>query len=111
MLLGWNPTFPCMLASESRMIVHITVSTVDSRILANLVVKLEDMENPLDIDNLLLWRQLVCLGNWTCNGWIIRIEEVMTGIHRSNVEDPVLLDLDAWTDQQEQIGLFWKILS
>ena len=56
MLLQWIPMFPSMLATESRMVVHVTVGTVDSRILINLVVKLEDMENPLNVDNLLLWR-------------------------------------------------------
>ena len=56
MLLQWIPMFPSMLATESRMVVHVTVGIVDSRILINLVVKLEDMENPLNVDNLLLWR-------------------------------------------------------
>ena len=56
MLLQWIPMFPSMLATESRMVVHVTVGTVDSRILINLVVKLEDLENPLNADNLLLWR-------------------------------------------------------
>ena len=48
--------FPCMLATESRMVVHVTVGAVDSRILINLVIKLEGMANPLNVDRLLLWR-------------------------------------------------------
>ena len=38
------------------MVVHVTVGTVDSRILRSLVVKLKDTENLLDVDKLLLWR-------------------------------------------------------
>ena len=48
--------FSSMLATESRMVVHVTVGAVDSRILVNLVIELEAMENPLNIDNLLLRR-------------------------------------------------------
>ena len=44
MLLQWIPVFPSMLAAESRMVVHVTIGTVDSRILVNLVVKLDDMD-------------------------------------------------------------------
>ena len=45
-----------MLATESRMVVHVTVGAVDSRTLVNLVVELVGMENPLNVDWLLLWR-------------------------------------------------------
>ena len=56
------------------MVVHVAVGTVYSRVLGVLLVKLEDMLDPLDIDDLLLWRELICLGNWTWNCWAIRIE-------------------------------------
>ena len=45
-----------MLATESWMVVHVAVGAVDSWILINLVIELEGMENPLNVDWLLLWR-------------------------------------------------------
>ena len=85
MLLFWLAVLPSMLASESRMVVHVTVCTVYSRVLGVLMINLEDMLDPLDIDDLLPWRELICLGNWTWNGWAIRVEEVVAGVHWSDV--------------------------
>ena len=52
---------------KSRMVVHVAVGTVYSRVLGVLLVKLEDMLDPLGTDDLLLWRELISLGNWTWN--------------------------------------------
>ena len=85
MLLIWLAVLPSMLASETRMVVHVAICTVYSRVLRVLLVNLEDLLDPLDIDNLLLWRELICLSNCTWNSWAIRVEEVMAGVHWSNV--------------------------
>ena len=67
------------------MVVHVTVGTVYSRVIGVLLVKLEDMLDPLDIDDLLLWRELISLGNWTWNGWAIRIEVFEVGVNWSEI--------------------------
>ena len=56
MLLQWIPMLGRMLATEPRMVVHVTVGAVDSWILVNLVIKIEGIENPLNVGWLLLWR-------------------------------------------------------
>ena len=94
MLLSWFSVLPSMLASESRMVVHVAVCTIYSRVLGILVINLEDMLDPLDIDNLLIWRELICLCNWTWHGW----------------EGLSLLDLDDLLDPLEQNALSWKNL-
>ena len=48
MLLHWKAVLLDMLASESRMVVHVTVGAVDSRILVNLVIEIEAIDNPLE---------------------------------------------------------------
>ena len=52
----WISMLEGMLATESRMVLHVAVGAVDSRILVNLVIELEGMENPLNVGWLLLWR-------------------------------------------------------
>ena len=61
MLLMRLLVLPSMLATESWMVVHVAVSTVQSRILRILANNLEDMLDPLHIDDRLLWRELVFL--------------------------------------------------
>ena len=56
MLLHWIPVLLHMLATESRMVVHVTVGAVDSWIFVNPVIKIEAIDNPLDVGWLLLWR-------------------------------------------------------
>ena len=85
MSLFWFLVLPSMLASESRMVVHVAVGTVCSRVLTVLPIKFEDMLDPLDIDDLLLWRELICLSNWTWNCWAIWIEAVVTSINWSEI--------------------------
>ena len=45
-----------MLATESRMVVHVAVGAVDSWISVNPVIKIEVIDNPLNVGWLLLWR-------------------------------------------------------
>ena len=56
MLLHWIPVLVGMLATESRMVVHVAVGAVDSWIFVNLVIKIEAIDDPLNVDYLLLWR-------------------------------------------------------
>ena len=67
------------------MVIHVTVGTVYSRILRVLLVKLEDMLDPLDIDKLLLWRELLCLRYWTWSCWAFRMEVFETSVNWSEV--------------------------
>ena len=51
MLLFWLAMLPSMLASESRMVVYVAVCTVYLRVLGVLLVNLEDMLDPLDVES------------------------------------------------------------
>ena len=53
------------LATESRMIIHITVWTIHSFILGLLLVKLEDLTYPIHIQLLFMLRQGSSLIDWT----------------------------------------------
>ena len=46
-----------------------------------LLVDLEDVLDPLDVDNL----QLLCLRNWTWNCWAFRIEIFEVGVNWSEI--------------------------
>ena len=74
-----------MLASESRMVVHVTVRAVDSLIFVNSVIKIEAIDNPLNVGHLLLWSQLICLVNWTWNDRVTGVEVVLVNIELTKI--------------------------
>ena len=75
-----------MLACESRMVVHVTVCAIQSRILGSPSIKTKGLLNPLHVRLLVLLLEVVTLWNWA---FLIartgRIEEAVACIEISDV--------------------------
>ena len=54
-----------MLASKSRMVVHITICAIDSRVFGGSSINIEDILGPLHVLLLLILRQCLLLPDWT----------------------------------------------
>ena len=80
MFLERIPVLLNMLACESRMVAHVAICTIDAWIFA-MLLKRERFTDPLDVDLLLLWRQLVTLLYWA---WNVRLWEqiIEAGVNR-----------------------------
>ena len=57
--------FASMLASESRMVAHVTVCAMQSRVFGGSSIKIKHRLDPLQIKLLILFAQILILWNWT----------------------------------------------
>ena len=60
--------FVSMLASESWMVVHVTICAIHSRVFRVLSINVEDSLDQLHVELLVMLGQVLLLANWTC--WI-----------------------------------------
>ena len=86
MLLGLFLIFVSMLASEPWMVVHVTTCAIQSRILGGSSINVKNLLDPLHVELLVLFAQVVILWNWAlwiC--WLAWIEVAWIRIERTDV--------------------------
>ena len=64
MLLILFLMFVSMLASESRMVVHVAVCAIQSRVFSGSPIEVKNLLNPLHIELLVFFAQVLILWNW-----------------------------------------------
>ena len=80
---GTAQCFVSMLASESWMVVHIAICAIHSRIFRILAIDVEDSLDPLHIELLVIFVQVLLLANWTC--WIGFLAWIQVGLREVDV--------------------------
>ena len=75
-----------MLACKSWMVVHVTVSATQLRILGSPSIKIKSLLDPLHVSLLILLLEVVILWNWAFLICLtVRVEEAVACIEISNV--------------------------
>ena len=67
------------------MVIHVTVCTIQSRILSCPSIKIKNLLDPLPVWLLLLRLKMVNFWNWAILRMIVRLEVVIAGIEIANV--------------------------
>ena len=86
MPLIWLLMLESMLECESRMVIRVTMSAIQSRILGSPSIKIKSLLDPLHISLLMLLLEVVILWNWAFLICLtVWIEEAEACIETSNV--------------------------
>ena len=105
LLMLWN-----MLACESRMVVHVTVCAIQSRILGSPSIKIKSLPDPFHVILLMLLLVVVILWNGNMVGLVECLDRGCWHLYRAHqclaMELPALL---GWDGQLGWLELNWLI--